>query len=415
MKRFTDKLALCIIWFAVLTFPIFAHAGGLGIAISGTLLGIGGLFTFLSKGGAAWRGLWPLSPYWIWVFPFLGFLIWANISAVWNPQFTPSFSDAHKILIMGGLLIFSPLILAALRHTDRMYLRHALMAMSLAAVAVMVADIASGWGLSLFIDPVGADENLSRRQSDAMMNLGHGLYSYMQYLAPLFILYLSFLSKPWPWIAAIGFGALIILGSWLNLLNIGIIGVAIVVFTMLIAMFLPKFTLISSLLLFTALIILAPVIGILSNWLISAEVLSLGPSWDHRLHMWAYTWEQIQTQPIMGHGFDAARTFEDTYPSKYGYHVALISLHPHNIGLHIWLETGFIGAALISLSLLALIKPSLRYANTVGKAMALSGFIIATALIGATTIGVWQFWWWGVIAFGVLILGLLDRKQLKKL
>ena len=80
-------------------------------------------------------------------------------------------------------------------------------------------------------------------------------------------------------------------------------------------------------------------------------------SWDHRLRMWGYCWNIISEHPLVGAGFDASRTFNDTFFAKDGRELTLLSLHPHNLGIQIWTETGLVGAVFAAILLFSSIRP----------------------------------------------------------
>ena len=96
---------------------------------------------------------------------------------------------------------------------------------------------------------------------------------------------------------------------------------------------------------------------------------------------------------------------------RQGRDITIVSLHPHNIGLQLWLETGLIGVLLAAGFLMALIKPVLVFCETKPRAAAMSGLIVATALNGALTIGIWQYWWWGLIALSAGLVSLIPHNH----
>ena len=133
-------------------------------------------------------------------------------------------------------------------------------------------------------------------------------------------------------------------------------------------------------------------------------------SWEHRLRMWAYSWDMMQQAPLMGHGFDASRVFNElTFRAPDGRDITVMSLHPHNIGLQIWLETGLEGVILSVSFIVVLMRKILKICTNSAQAFAAAGLIVATATNGAATIGVWQHWWWALIVFAACIIILLPR------
>lgn len=148
------------------------------------------------------------------------------------------------------------------------------------------------------------------------------------------------------------------------------------------------------------LVILAPVYMAALTALFSDEALSALPlSWHMRFEIWRFALEQIAAAPLSGHGLDAARVLGDDVTLR-GVSFNQLPLHAHNAGLHIWVETGFIGAALFAAVLAALGRACWRAALSpplaAGLAFAAAAFL-ATVMVGS---GVWQEWLHGCLAAG---------------
>jgi O-antigen ligase len=137
-------------------------------------------------------------------------------------------------------------------------------------------------------------------------------------------------------------------------------------------------------------------------------------SWEHRVEMWGYTAHRIFEVPLWGHGFDAVRTFDDTFSTRGIEAWAIVSLHPHNAGLHIWVETGVIGAVLAGLTVLAGGFALEEFsAKNRRQTMAAAGLISSALIISSTTYGLWQEWWWGtIILVATTILLIPEPEQL---
>jgi len=128
--------------------------------------------------------------------------------------------------------------------------------------------------------------------------------------------------------------------------------------------------------------------------------------------MWAYSWDLIQQAPLIGHGFDASRSFDDlTFRAPDGRDILVMSMHPHNIGLQIWLETGVVGVIFASGFLLLLCRSMLKFCANSTTAFAAAGLIAATATNGAATIGIWQHWWWALIVFSASLILFLPKER----
>lgn len=128
-------------------------------------------------------------------------------------------------------------------------------------------------------------------------------------------------------------------------------------------------------------------------------------SWEERVENWGYLFGKILEHPIKGHGFDALRTFNETHTIRGFEGRAIVSLHAHNAGLHIWVELGFVGAILGCVALFMGARYLTR-ADTMTKPqlVAASGLVMGVAMIASLSYGVWQDWWWATIIYvGALI------------
>jgi len=135
-------------------------------------------------------------------------------------------------------------------------------------------------------------------------------------------------------------------------------------------------------------------------------------SWEHRVVAWSFVAEKTKDAPVFGHGFDTARTIQDTFSARGYDDIAVVSLHPHNAGLHIWLETGAIGALLAVITLWVLGQMAENFAKG-GRArcLATAGFMSAAILISSVSYGVWQDWWWASLCIAIGTLHWIPKTQ----
>jgi len=285
-------------------------------------------------------------------------------------------------------------------------------AVGLSGVVALLIDAASDFALSLMGDPVNAGEDPIKRRGDAEMNLGRGQVSYAQLLWPVAALIMLRIKRGWV-LALTAFLGLLI-SAHLN--NLSIIFPALILaggFAGL-AYWKPKLGIRLAFALAIASVVFAPLLGIISSF-IDVEVLRKLPlSWEHRIRMWAYSWELIQNAPLIGNGFDASRAYEDlTFRAPDGRDIVVMSMHPHNIGLHIWLETGIVGGLLFVGFLLSLMKLVLKISETSLQAFVVTGLIVTITTSGAVTVGVWQHWWWALVVIAASLLCLMSKSQTK--
>ncbi len=126
-------------------------------------------------------------------------------------------------------------------------------------------------------------------------------------------------------------------------------------------------------------------------------------SYGRRAQMWNLSAELISQKPLIGWGLGAGSTF-DTVVRFEGYDWPEIQLHPHAAPLHVWLETGAIGAVLASIAIIAAGAGAIA---TFGRhriaTSALVGGLTFLALQWGLSHAAWREWMWtsfaAVIAF----------------
>lgn len=386
------------LWISLLLTPILALAGGLGFQVAGFFIGLSGLLAWVAdRSGADYlRSAWPLC--------LIAFLLWAWASTLWSPYEDELFGGNASILFaLVLLLLFIPLVVSRLSETARNIMIWVVIGVGLLGVALLFIEAASGYALSMWGDPVSAGEDPIKRRGDAEMNLGRGQVSFAILLWPV-AAFLTLRLKE-GWLLALSAFVALILSAHMN--NLSIITPALIlggVFAAL-AYWKPRFGLTLGFLFAVASLIFAPILGFISAQIDVESLRHLPLSWEHRVRMWAYSWELIQQAPLIGHGFDASRFYEElTFKAPDGRDIVVMSMHPHNIGLQIWLETGIVGVLLAVAFLLGLMKAALKICRQPGLASAACGLLVTIAASGAATVGAWQHWWWALI---VLAIGLL--------
>ncbi len=131
-------------------------------------------------------------------------------------------------------------------------------------------------------------------------------------------------------------------------------------------------------------------------------------SWVWRLEIWTYVSELIKERPLFGYGLDASRPLNDEMVLE-GYRIEMLPMHPHNASLQVWLETGLIGAVLLSCLLVFLggrIASAPRLSRS--QAIATSWVLVTYVSLLLFSYGVWQEWHQAAMALAataVLFLG----------
>jgi len=389
----------------ILLTPILALAGGLGFQAAGFFLGTSGLLACAVDRDRA-QYLWSL-----WPILLIAFVSWAWASTLWSP-YEAEFIGGNASLVFGIVitLLFIPLVILRLSDRAKNLLVWAVIGTGLLGVVLLLIDAVSGFGLSLWGDPVVAGEDPVQRRSDAEMNLGRGQVSYAVLLWPIIALLITRVKRGWMF--ALAAVLCLMVSAQFNNLSIVIPTLILAGIFAGLAYLRPKLGLLLAFALAIASVAFAPSLGVLSS-LIDLELMRKLPlSWEHRLRMWAYSWELIQESPLFGHGFDSSRFYDDLkFRTPDGRDLTVMSMHPHNIGLQIWLEIGVIGVLLAVGLLVSLARMSLKICATSAQSFAIAGLVVTVATSGAVTIGVWQHWWWALIVLAVSLICLVPKKM----
>jgi len=383
--------------------PIVSHAGGLGAAPLVFILGILGLILHLSSAESKLR----FSP------PFVALAVlflWLSLTSIWSPYRPDDFLTNYiKLFIMGLIFYFCPVVFKHVAKTKLLSLQRVfLTAMFLSAFLVLI-DVWTGFKITLFFNPASGPEELSNRLNDTQMNLGHAITVLVLLSTPVTMVLKTYVQR-WKFLSLLYFG-LVVFASYLNDLWVGIFGSVAVIIAMLAASKFPKITIKTVIILAVLSIILGPLLAFISALLLKYDLSAIPISWEHRIQMWAYCWPVIVEHPFIGAGFDAVRTFDEQWTARDGTRLTLVSLHPHNAGIHIWAETGLIGCMLAVSAVLVNLKLVSNYTRIQDGAVFLSGLIIAVLIISSTTYGVWQFWWWASVFFALGLVYLLTPKS----
>lgn len=155
--------------------------------------------------------------------------------------------------------------------------------------------------------------------------------------------------------------------------------------------------------------------------------IALPESFFSRLYCWEYVRLKIGDAPFFGHGLEASQTWRDSFAdhpawladaiARYGETVAwdkyhIVPLHPHNMALQVWAETGMVGASLAAIFVLFLgwrlnspkdWPPVARYAaaGLIGVCFALSSF----------SLSMWNEAYWASVALASAVILLQARHK----
>jgi len=324
------------------------------------------------------------------------FLLWVFATSFWSPYDDPqSVSNPVKLLL--GILLYFGVVFLPKGLSDRFktFFPAGLILVSVTTAALLFFDQITGYALSYFVDPPKSNVHPIHRQNTTYMNLSHSI-TVLALLTPLAITIFLRSRNRGKLYAVLWILALTII-SILGKLAVGIVAGAAGLLFLFLSRWKFSFTLDCVLGLAMISILFAPLVGYSMNYLTPDMKASVSPSWEHRIEMWGYIADLVSQKPFFGHGFDAARTFDETFDFR-GFDRTKVSLHPHNAGLHIWSETGLIGASLAAATIFFFRNfLQARLIDYPEAQMAMCGFLGAALMICTFTYGVWQEWWWGIL------------------
>lgn len=129
---------------------------------------------------------------------------------------------------------------------------------------------------------------------------------------------------------------------------------------------------------------------------------ALPASFEWRLQIWTYTGDLIRERPWFGYGLDASRPLNgeaEVFARGSLHLVEALPLHPHNATLHIWLETGAVGATLLAGVLVAL-GGRIAAAQQLSRlqAVGVAWVVVVYVTLIVFSYGVWQEWHQGTVA-----------------
>lgn len=315
---------------------------------------------------------------WIFVLLLLAATSWFALSSLWSP-YSGAFTQAAKLLALVPLgLIFA----TSLRREDVSGLAAAAVAAFVVLASLVLIE--SFWDLPL--NRAGAPD---AAPGEHIRNPMRGAVVALALSWGTAGILLSWKRK-WAALAALAIGGVVSFQFDLIANTLGFF-VGLAVFAL--ATLWPR------------LITLATTFG-LATWALAAPfltplILRVPGLVDHlplsaaaRAEIWTYACERILERPWFGHGLDAVRTVTDRIVVRGTYELRAIPLHPHSANLHIWYETGAVGAALTALTLVAGGLALARHAGSHRTAVAASTAAIAClGSIAAVGFGAWQEWW----------------------
>jgi len=128
----------------------------------------------------------------------------------------------------------------------------------------------------------------------------------------------------------------------------------------------------------------------------------------HRVEIWHFAAEKSLDRPLFGHGFNSSRYVPNDgavsafqAPGK-----PVITLHPHDAFLQIWLELGLVGVTIVAAGALALALATRAWPSSAAR-FGLAAYA-AAIVVAALAFGIWQTWWMATLGFGVAVCAILN-------
>lgn len=176
----------------------------------------------------------------------------------------------------------------------------------------------------------------------------------------------------------------------------------------------------------SAIILISPVLLGYGGAALSRTDVPLPSSVQSRVWAWQLTMEKTAERPLTGHGIEASKEWRETFgdnPELLRQMIERTGIddgrwevyrilpgHPHNMGIQLWAETGFIGVCLAILSLLVigwkLPKPGEMELQT---RIATASLIGASFALFSLSYSVWNEAFWATIGLAAAGVILMDR------
>jgi O-antigen ligase len=139
-----------------------------------------------------------------------------------------------------------------------------------------------------------------------------------------------------------------------------------------------------------------------------ANAITATNSVEYRQAIWQRVLEIMQDNPVFGSGVGVLRTYRDMIPEGVFANLYYIPNHAHNMLLQLWVETGVVGALLLSaavvLAAFRLPRPEVLGTSALRIAAIVGG--IAAAWV---SFDLWNEWWWAAAS----LLAVLTASQFR--
>lgn len=134
-------------------------------------------------------------------------------------------------------------------------------------------------------------------------------------------------------------------------------------------------------------------------------------SFIHRLYIWEYSSAKIIEKPWFGWGAGITRNFVET-ENVSGSDLQLLPSHPHNYVLQLWLEMGFVGIFLFTVTQILILRTIANIKDVLARSLYYA-FYIFILLILSSAHSLWHKWWifWIALCSGLFIKLIVSHKK----
>ena len=353
-------------------------------------------------------------------------LVWAVASESWSPVSRGIISGT----LMGGdfairsaglriilTLFFTTLLIAGALRTApgraQISSRLILGSLSIHGLLILLSPVFATSVMPVFY----GDDPLNH--SSGFQNLDRGANAFALVL-PILVAYVG----ARPGLAWKGLALMIALASLVSFGVLGssaaMFGAALMLVAFVIVRVFPKYGLRGLFTTVAAYIALAPVLMSGLLYMLERSGVNLPGSFQSRAWSWEVVIGKIQEAPLMGHGIEASKSWQDTYAAypewmaqlpDFWARYPVVPGHPHNMALQIWAETGAVGAFVAALAVLLIgwrlpighnLRADIHYA--------IGGMLAAAFCLFSFSYSVWNEAFWSTLALAVVALIVLSRR-----
>lgn len=384
-----------------IAFGFFAGTGVSGLAMSLGIAGLWGLIYGLRSQGKpldrAFVGVWKKHGE-TWLCLSL-FALWVLMTSIWSPAEELAAETVRRlaaVCVLGPIGIWA---VYACRGEDRLLAQRAIIAGVFLSFGILASEAMSHYAMNRFASP-------EKEPLEIAGDMGRAAS------ATLTLFWVAFACLHQQDSDTRIRLALIALAIFISLqfgTDINAVGLALGTLAALFALSFPRFSLAlisgGAATLIAAAPLIYPALAQIAFTLLPGDKMPI--SYGRRAQMWETAAHFIAQKPLTGWGLGAGSTF-DTPILYRGFEWPIIQLHPHAAPLHIWLETGGIGALLAAITIILAGGVAIRIFGRYRVATsALVGGLTFLALNWGFSHSAWREWVWtslaALIAFSFML------------